>query len=125
MEAEIFFLDPAALDPAVAELTKRGFAVTMFSPVYILARITTDLDEDRFFHWVSNIVKPLHGNVVPPLKGPFVVLPKNFDPDNGMVVGPFADKAAAEAWRKEQSEQHPGEHELVVECLYRPEIAMS
>jgi hypothetical protein len=72
MDAEILFLDPKDVGPGSAVLIEHGFDVEVlddwvddYGPtIFIRARITTDVAEDRFLDWVVNIVEPLHGDVV-------------------------------------------------------------
>jgi hypothetical protein len=72
MDAEILFLDPNDVGPGSAVLIEHGFDVEVlddwvddYGPtIFIRARITTDVAEDRFLDWVVNIVEPLHGDVV-------------------------------------------------------------
>lgn len=71
MDAEILFLDPKDVSAGSAALIDLGFEVEVldwvddYGPtVFIRARITSELDQDQFFDWVSNIVPPLRGDVV-------------------------------------------------------------
>jgi hypothetical protein len=59
------------LTPGVAALAELGFAVTVLDwvddcgpTVWIKARITSELDENRFLDWMSSVVRPLGGDVV-------------------------------------------------------------
>ena len=71
MIADIMFYDPNDVNPGSAALIEHGFDVEVrddmiddYSPaVWIWARITTDVAEDRFLHWVQSIVGPMHGDV--------------------------------------------------------------
>jgi hypothetical protein len=73
MLADILFLDPNDMNPGVAALTELGFDVEVLDDwidecgptVFIRAQITTELDEDRFFNWVSSIVEQFRsGDVI-------------------------------------------------------------
>jgi hypothetical protein len=68
MDAEILFLDPDDVNPGIATLIELGFEVEVldhidpYGPmVWIKARITTELDAKRFFHWINSLVEPLQG----------------------------------------------------------------
>ena len=71
MVADVMFLDPNDLGPGSAALIEHGFDVEVrddwidpYGPaVWIWARITTDVAEDRFLRWVQSIVEPLNGDV--------------------------------------------------------------
>jgi hypothetical protein len=71
MEAEVLFLNPDDVNPGVAALVERDFEVEVldwvddYGPtIWIKAKVTSELAENRFFDWVSSIVEPLHGDVV-------------------------------------------------------------
>jgi hypothetical protein len=71
MSAEILFLDPADVKPAITELEKHGFGIKVldwvdpYGPtVWIMATVETELDTHRFLNWMSDIVEPLRGDVV-------------------------------------------------------------
>jgi hypothetical protein len=72
MTAEILFLDPADLVPAINELQELGFSVEVlnwFDPCgtacrWIMAGIPTELGDGEFFHWAQGIAAPLGGDVV-------------------------------------------------------------
>jgi hypothetical protein len=67
MQADVLFLDPRDAGPGTAVLIEHGFDVEPLvdwideagPTVFIRCRITTELDEDRFFDWVSDIVDRL------------------------------------------------------------------
>lgn len=67
MQADLLFLDPNDVGEGSAALIENGFDVEVlddwiddFGPtVFVRARITTELDADRFFDWVKNLVEPL------------------------------------------------------------------
>ena len=71
MDAEILFLDPADVGPAIAELTALGFSVEIHEDmideggptVFIRAVVITEHDDSTFFEWVQAIVEPLGGDV--------------------------------------------------------------
>ena len=63
MQAEILFLDPDDVTPAIAVFVEDGFEildiVDPYGPtVRVKARITTELDAIHFFDWVWAIVDP-------------------------------------------------------------------
>jgi hypothetical protein len=72
MAAEIIFLDPADMNPTIAELTELDFDIELLDDwiddegpaVWIRATILTELEAAAFFDWVKTIVKPLGGDVV-------------------------------------------------------------
>jgi hypothetical protein len=64
MSAEILFLDPDDVEPAIAELTARGFEVEILPgkdpcgpTVFIMARLMTELSQDAFHDLVHPIVE--------------------------------------------------------------------
>jgi hypothetical protein len=73
METDVMFLDPNDVNEGSAALIEHGFDVEVlegddwidpYGPaVWIRARITTDVAEDRFLDWVMSIVGPLNGDV--------------------------------------------------------------
>lgn len=71
MDAEILFLDPADVNPAIAELIKRDFRVEIYEDmideagptVFIRATGFSEHDNSTFFEWVQAIVEPLGGDV--------------------------------------------------------------
>ena len=70
--AEIIFLDPADMNPAVAKLIELDFDVEVLDDwidddgpaVWILVSTLTELDDSAFFDWVKTVVEPLGGFVV-------------------------------------------------------------
>jgi hypothetical protein len=71
MTAEILFLDPNDLDAAMPVFAGHGFKITRldwadpYGPtVWVLASLQTELDQNGFFDWINDIVKPLDGDVV-------------------------------------------------------------
>jgi hypothetical protein len=72
MMAEILFLDPCDVKPAIAELSELGFEVEVFDDlidpygptVWIEVTGESGLDEKQFFKWISRFVGPLGGDVV-------------------------------------------------------------
>jgi hypothetical protein len=72
MVAEIIFLNPNDMNPAIAELTELDFDVEFLvdwiddesSAVWIKACVLSELDPSGFFHWIMSVVEPLGGDVV-------------------------------------------------------------
>jgi hypothetical protein len=71
MAAEILFLNPDDVNAGVAALVERGFEVKVldwidpYGPtIWIDARVTTDVGEDRFLDWAQEVVGPLGGDVI-------------------------------------------------------------
>ena len=71
MVAEIIFLEPDDVNPAVGELTELGFDCEVLhwddplsDATWILARIDSELDVSAFFNWVKSIVDGIGGDVV-------------------------------------------------------------
>ena len=71
MVAEIIFLEPDDVHPAVVELTELGFDCEVLhwtepcsDAMWILARIDTELGMDAFAEWVGQIVDGLGGDLV-------------------------------------------------------------
>jgi hypothetical protein len=72
MEAQIMFVDPGDVDPAVVVLTERDFAVEIQldlidecgPTVFVQAQVASELDASGFFDWVESIVEPLGGDVL-------------------------------------------------------------
>jgi hypothetical protein len=72
MNAELLFLDPDDLDTAMPKLIEHGLTITRLDDwvdpcgptVWIIASLSTELDQDGFFDWIKNIVDPLDGDVV-------------------------------------------------------------
>jgi len=69
MVAELIFLEPDDVRPAVAELTELGFDCEVLhwtepysDAMWILARANTELDVDDFANWVESIVDGLGGD---------------------------------------------------------------
>jgi hypothetical protein len=71
MDAEILFLDPADVNPAIAELITRDFSVEIHEEmideagptVFIRAVVISEHDDSTFHNWVQKIVEPLGGDV--------------------------------------------------------------
>ena len=69
--AEIIFLNPADMNPAIAELIELDFDVEVLDDwiddegpaMWILAHAITELDDRAFFDHVQAIVEPLGGDV--------------------------------------------------------------
>jgi hypothetical protein len=72
MVAEIIFLDPADMNPAIAELIELDFDVEFLvdwiddegPAAWILATTLSKLGDDAFFDWMNSIIEPLGGFVV-------------------------------------------------------------
>ena len=66
MSAEILSFDRANMEKVIARLTELGFEVEKLDwkdphsseTSWIHARITTELDQSAFFHWVTELVAP-------------------------------------------------------------------
>jgi hypothetical protein len=65
MSAEIIFHNPNDVNPGIAELEELGFECKILdllddcsNCVWVLARTVSDLDQHRFFDWVSEVVQP-------------------------------------------------------------------
>ena len=68
MQAEILFLDPDDVTPAIAVFVEDGFEILEIVDPYgptvrVKAQITTELDAIRFFDWVWAIVDPFDADV--------------------------------------------------------------
>ena len=72
MAAEILFLDPSDMKPGIAALGALGFEdfrvldwADPYGPtVWITCQFNTELDQCAFLNWATDIVEPLHGDVV-------------------------------------------------------------
>jgi hypothetical protein len=72
MMAELIFLRPADVYPAITELDDLGFELrelddwidTETGARWILATIASELDQSAFYNWMQDIVEPLGGDVV-------------------------------------------------------------
>jgi hypothetical protein len=72
MMAEVIFLDPYDVKPAIAELNELGFKAEIlehlidpYSPaVWIETWGESNLSENQFFHWIIRIVGLLGGDVL-------------------------------------------------------------
>ena len=70
--AEIIFLDPAGLNPAIAELAEFDFDIEVLDDwiddegpaMWILATVFSELDASAFLDWVKTIINPLGGDVI-------------------------------------------------------------
>ena len=84
MIAEIIFLDPADMNPAIAGLIELDFDVEVLDDwidddgpaVWILASTLIELDDSAFFDWVKTVVEPLGGFVV---EAGYAAPPRNQD----------------------------------------------
>jgi hypothetical protein len=70
--AEVMFLNPLDVRPAIAELNELGFKLEVlenlidpYGPaVWIETWGESNLSEDQFFDWIMSIVEPLGGDVL-------------------------------------------------------------
>jgi hypothetical protein len=71
MEAELLFPTPAYMERALPTLRELGFEIEVlnerideFGPtICCRARITSELNQEEFLHWVFSLVDPLRGDV--------------------------------------------------------------
>ena len=71
LTAEIIFLEPDDVRPAIGEVTERGFECEVLhwddpysEATWVLARLDTELDIDGFWKLVKSIVNGLGGDLV-------------------------------------------------------------